>query len=60
VLGPWIALICVILGALGFAGGIVNASAPMIVIGILLLIAAGIGGAKGSFVHHHDGGEAHH
>ena len=51
-LGPWIALIAIILGALGFASGIVFASPVYWVVGVFLLIFAGIFGAKGRLVHH--------
>ncbi len=50
--GPWIALIAVIIGALGFAGGIVYANPVWWVVGVLCLVFAGIFGAKGRFVHH--------
>jgi hypothetical protein len=59
-LGAWIALLCVILGGFALAAGLASHMGGYIVLGVLLFVAAGIGGAKGSFVRHDAEGHGHH
>lgn len=59
-LGPWIALLCIVLGGLSLAVGLASGAAGYIILGVLLLVAAGIGGAKGRLVRHDVEEHGHH
>ena len=59
-LGAWIALLCIVLGGLALAAGLAWHMSGYIILGIVLFVAAGIGGSKGSFVRHDADGHGHH
>ena len=59
-LGAWIALLCVVLGGVSLAVGLASNAGGYIVLGVLLFIAAGIGGSKGRFVQNDAEGHGHH
>lgn len=59
-LGPWIALICIILGGVSLAVGLGSNAGGLVVLGVLLFVFAGIYGAKGSFVRHDVEEHGHH